>query len=83
LDKSSAEISIQISEQEQLVNDRSKNRDIVKLEINSKRRDIHKTQIAIKDLEDKLIQAECLVREAKTELSILKDLFWRVKNSGL
>jgi predicted nucleic acid-binding Zn-ribbon protein len=83
MEKSSAEISQEITDKEREINEASKNRDEVKLAINAKRRTIHKTQMEIKDLEDSLIKSECIVRERKTEHSILKDLFWRVKSSGL
>jgi uncharacterized coiled-coil DUF342 family protein len=81
--KSSAEISQEVSNQENVINDYSKARDQIKIAINSLRREIHQKQIEIKNLEDNLIKAECLVREAKTQHSILKDEFWRAKESGL
>lgn len=83
MNKSSSEISNLISEKEQEINEASKNRDTVKLEINALRRKIHETQIEIKRLEDAQIKAEAIVREKKIEHSILKDQFWTTKNSGL
>jgi len=82
MDKSSSQISQEIAEKEQEINLASKDRDTVKLEINSFRREIHKFQIKIKDLEDSQIKAEAIVREKKTEHSILKDAFWAARNSG-
>jgi hypothetical protein len=81
--KSSAEISQLISDKEQEINSASKDRDVIRLEINLKRREIHGKQIEIKQLEDALIKAEAIVREKKTEHSILKDAFWTARNSGL
>jgi len=81
--KSSHEISLLIADKEKEINLCSKNRDEVKLAINALRREIHAKQIEIKLLEDKLIKSECVVRERKTEHSILRDQFWSVKESGL
>lgn len=83
MEKSSAEIGNLIAEKEKEINTFSKSRDEVKLSINALRREIHQKQIEIKNLEDSLIKAECCVREAKTEHSILKDAFWNARNSGI
>lgn len=83
MEKSSSQISQDIANKETEINLASKDRDTVKLEINSFRREIHKLQIKIKELEDSLIKSECIVREKKTEHSILKDAFWSARNSGL
>jgi len=83
MEKSSSQISQDIANKETEINLASKDKDTVKLEINSFRREIHKLQIKIKELEDSLIKSECIVREKKTEHSILKDAFWSARNSGL
>jgi septal ring factor EnvC (AmiA/AmiB activator) len=83
MEKSSSQISQEIANKETEINLASKDRDTVKLEINSFRREIHKIQIKIKELEDSLIKSECVVRERKTEHSILKDAFWSARNSGI
>jgi septal ring factor EnvC (AmiA/AmiB activator) len=83
MDKSSSQISQDIANKETEINLASKDRDTVKLEINYFRREIHKLQIKIKELEDSLIKSECVVREKKTEHSILKDAFWTARNSGI
>lgn len=83
MDKSSSQISQEIADKENEINLASKDRDTVKLEINSLRRKIHETQIEIKKLEDAQIRAEANVRELKTQHSILRDSFWQTKNSGL
>lgn len=83
MESNSAEISQKIADKEQEINKASKDRDEVKIAINSLRREIHKSQIEIKNLEDKLIKSECVVRERKTEHSILKDKFWSCRDAGL
>ena len=83
MEKSSAEIGQEIADKEQEINQSSSNRDKVKYAINRRRRWIHVLQIKIKELEDSLIKSECIVREKKTEHSILKDAFWRAKDAGL
>jgi uncharacterized coiled-coil DUF342 family protein len=81
--KSSAEIAQDIANNEQAINKAADNRDTVKMEINRLRREIHAKQIQIKNLEDSLIKAECVVRELKTNHNILKDAFWRAKDEGI
>ena len=83
MSKSSHEISLEISEKEKEINLACSNRDQVKLAINEKRRQIDKLRFEIRSLEDSLIKAETIVREAKTEHSILRDQFWSTKESGL
>ena len=83
MSKSSHEISLEIAEKEKEINLACSNRDQVKLAINEKRRQIDKLRFEIRSLEDSLIKAETVVRELKTEHSILRDSFWSTKESGL
>jgi uncharacterized coiled-coil DUF342 family protein len=83
MSRSSHEISLEIAEKEKSINSACSNRDQVKLAINEKRRQIDKLRFEIRSLEDSLIRAETVVRELKTEHSILRDQFWSAKDGGI
>jgi septal ring factor EnvC (AmiA/AmiB activator) len=81
--KSSADISVEIDQVEQELLDAEKNRDTLDEAITQKRRDIDLLRVSIRDLENSLIKAKCLVREKRHEKELLSREFWRARNSGL
>jgi len=56
-------------------------RDTIETEINLFRRQIDELRIKIRDKDNALIKAKCLVREKKAEVEELTRAFWRVKDN--
>jgi hypothetical protein len=54
-------------------------RDLIEESITNKRRETDLIRVSLRDLENSLIKAKCLVREHKFNLEQKKREFWRVK----
>ena len=81
--KSSAEISNLIDEQEKLLSKAITNYYIIEQEKLILQRDILEKQTLKKDLEIALSKAGHILRQINIELKLLKSKFWSCKNSGL
>ena len=55
-------------------------RDTIETAINNYRRNIDELRIKIRDEENALIKAKCLVREKKSQVDELTRAFWRTKD---
>ena len=83
MEKSSAEISNEIAEKENELADILTNQQSIEQEILILQRDILELQRKKKDLEISNSKARHLVKKCTIEISLLKNKFWQVKNSGL
>jgi len=81
--RSSAEISNEIVEQENALAQALNNQQEVEQRILILQRDILAQQSSKKDLEISNSKAKHIVRKIGIEIRLLKNDFWRVKNEGL
>jgi hypothetical protein len=73
------EISLEIDEEEKKLLIAEEERDKIECEITDKRRAMDMLRVSVRDYENILIKAKCLVREHRHNLEQKKREFWRVR----
>jgi len=83
MEKSSAEISVEIDELEKELSKALKNLEIVENQEIELSKEILKRRLEKKDIEVAVSKAKYVVRELHLRISQAKKAFWSAKNSGL